>query len=127
MFTDGNPRHPTRWKTKAVALVVVVAALVSGHVFLVGGAPFAAAEAFIRAHPTVKSELGGVESVGLSWFSSMEMSGPSGSAHLRCPVVGASARASVYVDLVRRAGVWEVESANLVRADESVVPLTPLR
>jgi len=116
----------TQWKTKAVAaFVVAVVALVLAQVFLVGGAPFAAAEAFIRAHPTVTKELGEVQAVGLSWFSSMEMTGPSGTAHLRCPVVGAGARASVYVDLIRRAGVWEVESARLVRADESVVSLTP--
>jgi Cytochrome oxidase complex assembly protein 1 len=109
-----------------LGIVVLVAVMIAiTHWFVVGGAPFRTAEAFIVAHPSVHAELGTAQQVRLSWGWSISITGAKGQAHLRCRVVGSRANGMVDLDLVRAAGVWTVMDANLVLPDRRAVRLSP--
>jgi hypothetical protein len=109
---------------KTVLALVVAGTALYGIVFyfVVAGAPYREARAFIRSHPTVTKELGSVIDIHLSWLSSASVSGNSGTAALRCPVQGSAGTATAYIDLRREAGVWNVVRANLVM-DARSIPL----
>lgn len=81
---------------------------------------------FINSNMTVMNSIGSLKSSRLAFFGySIRYSGPHGYAEYKILVTGERGKGTVYLNLEKSAGVWEVKKGNLVLEKGVSIPIVP--
>lgn len=114
-------------KTKnkiAIIIAIVISLYFSGYIFAIFSEPYKIAQNFIIENPGVNGQIGKVTAARLSFLGySVHYSGPHGMAKFELNVSGANGQGKVFVDLEKRAGIWEITMANFKSEGGKIINL----
>ncbi|HEY6873337.1 MAG TPA: cytochrome c oxidase assembly factor Coa1 family protein [Geobacteraceae bacterium] len=104
---------------KLITIITVVTILLtcffSGlYVIAIRSEPYSFAVKFIKENKIVIEKLGELKSSHLAFFSySVRYNGPDGHAEYKIYVTGETRKGTVYLNLIKSAGLWDVVKGNL--------------
>lgn len=112
---------------KIILTTVILIGCFNVALYVLGtqGEPYKIAVKFIKENPNVTSRIGSLKSSRLAFFGySVRYHGPSGHAEYKIFVIGEKGTGTVYLNLEKSAGVWEIRKGNLFLEDGASIPLS---
>jgi len=109
------------------AVTIILIACFFGGLYYLGtrGEAYKFAIKFISDNPKVTNSIGPLKDSRLAFFGySVRYSGPSGHAEYKIFVTGEKSRGTVYLNLEKSAGIWEVKKGNLLLENGASIPLS---
>ncbi len=100
-------------KKYIIITFLITATLLSIGIFLLMGKPLEVASNFIKSNKFIQEKVGEIKKIQPSIFSSIKVRGSLGEAHYKIMVEGYIEQGTVYLDLIKKAGVWTVQKGNL--------------
>lgn len=105
-------------------VILIVCFSIGMYVLGTNVEPYKVAVKFINDSPKVSSSIGPLKSCHLAFFGySVRYHGPSGHAEYKIFVTGEKGRGTVYLNLERLVGIWEVKKGNLLLENGVAIPL----
>jgi hypothetical protein len=102
----------------AVTVIILISFFSVLYVIGIRSEPYAVAIDFIRSNTVITERLGELEYIRLAFFGySVRYHGPNGYAEYKIYVIGNAAKGTVYLDLIKSVGIWDVVKGNLLLAD----------
>ena len=126
-----NGETPMKRKNKVLSIIFITIILIFsffGGLYILGtqGEAYKFALRFINGNSTVMNNIGLLRSSRLAFFGySLRYSGPHGNAEYKIIVTGEKGKGTIYLNLEKSAGVWEVIKGNLVLENGESISLMP--
>ena len=99
----------------AVVTILLICFFSGLYVIGLRSEPYTFAAKFIKENKIVIEKLGELKSSHLAFFGySVRYNGPDGHAEYKIYVKGETGKGTVYLNLRKSAGIWNVEKGNLV-------------
>ena len=98
-----------------VVVLLLVASIVGGYLYAENSEPYVVASTYLKNSNVLEENIGAIKTQKLGIFGySISFSGPSGRASFKIEIEGTSNKGNVYIAMLREAGIWEIDKANLV-------------
>lgn len=109
----------------AITIILIACFFVGLYVLGTHSEPYKFAVKFINDNPKVTNSIGPLKDSRLAFFGySVRYSGPSGHAEYKIFVTGEKGRGTVYLNLDKSAGIWDVTKGNLLLENGASIPLS---
>jgi hypothetical protein len=118
-------------KNKLLTIIFITIILIFcffGGLYIVGtqGEAYKFAVKFIGDNRAITDSIGQLKDSRLAFFGySVRYSGPHGNAEYKIIVTGEKGKGTVYLNLEKSVGIWEVIKGNLVLEDGVSIPIMP--
>lgn len=104
----------------AVVTVLLICFFSALYVMGIRSEPYAFAAKFIKENKIVMAKLGELKNSRLAFFGySVRYNGPDGHAEYKIYVTGETGKGTVFLNLRKSAGLWNIEKGNLVLENET--------
>lgn len=120
LFLKGN---------RVFKILIITATLVglmfsSLYIYGIKSEPYKIATNYIKQSEEIRKTLGSLISCRLAIFGySVRYSGPNGIANYEIVVKGEKRNASVYINMKKSVGIWEILKANMITEDGETISL----